>query len=67
MKCLNCKYYDPFDKTASFGECHRYPPPLLDDAAERYYALFPRVDGDDWCGEYSSGRDKLKRKRKDLP
>lgn len=51
--CANCKWWVPAcsdgDSYSEDGACHRYPPAVLDDEA----GIFPMVDCDDWCGEFS--------------
>lgn len=34
------------------GECRRMPPSFVEEDAT---AFWPRVSGDDWCGEHSEG------------
>ena len=46
------------------GECKRRPPhlgdmvPQKDDELWRTYGIWPRVLGDDWCGEFEPRRQE---------
>jgi len=52
-ECISCKFCNI--KDLKFLLCRRYPPvaETEGDAVDTYTIYgFPRVDGDDWCGEY---------------
>lgn len=66
MNCNNCKFFEQGetnDKGKATGYCHRLPHTktwfenvdLLGDegvSVEEFFASFPYVSGDDWCGEF---------------
>lgn len=62
VKCSNCEYFEGVD----FGICRRYPPKYNsysrradwggEDAIDIFVACeFPKIDADDWCGEFKPG------------
>ena len=52
MKCNDCKFFILDKKNVYFkGECRRYPPVFNDS---NWTADFPKVNEDDWCGEFKS-------------
>lgn len=63
QECSTCKFYNLDDQL--MGWCRRYPPVFhpSDDLTgseavhPAYYAQFPRVDPDDWCGEFKPRKD----------
>ena len=59
VACNSCKYGEFAthnewgDKiTAKFGICRRYPPQTFSKATGYAEFNFPRVDKNDWCGEW---------------
>jgi len=57
--CVNCKFYSGLKD--GMGLCHRYPPKLYwrEDYAHMSdqctNTMFPIVEENCWCGEYSEG------------
>lgn len=48
--CSNCKFFRPIEASPTRGgECHRNPPNLEHVSG---MGKFPRVNREDWCGEY---------------
>ena len=50
--CSACLYYDP-----AFSICRRNTPQVLPNYdsrrdRSRHEAMWPRVEGDDWCGQF---------------
>ena len=45
MNCVTCKFFDKNDRT-----CHRWPP----NGGIYSPGVFPKVDGNGWCGEYGA-------------
>lgn len=56
-RCDNCRFFEP-NITNDRGECRKKPPVLFDN--DNLDGYFPRVDSDDWCGEYSPKPEKSK-------
>ena len=57
--CQNCKFYRyPYEGK---GHCHAHPPQALlkggMTGGTKYddFAVFPRVQENDWCGEFAPG------------
>ena len=43
----------PADDDVVAGDCHRYPPQIVQDGDGTVYSEFPVVMGEDeWCGEF---------------
>ena len=51
--CAKCQFYGD-----GFGTCHRFPPSLQPGSDETPRVAFPRVDADEWCGEWKSRRKR---------
>lgn len=49
MNCETCKYYDSQLQTC------RIKPPKVNGAGNGYW---PKVNPDDWCGEYRPNQDQ---------
>jgi hypothetical protein len=47
--CYTCVFSRHYDNDAR--ECHRYPPQLCTEFRP-FSGIFPRVNNDEWCGEY---------------
>lgn len=58
VACSNCTYSDEGESPAENGGwllCRRRAPVVYAAAGDGYRGgegIFPRVDGDDWCGEW---------------
>lgn len=56
MTCDRCQFYEETANDthsgSTHGHCHRFPPQL---SANDVYSgsFFPKVRGDDWCGEFT--------------
>ena len=48
-RCETCRFFTAEEPGDPDGHCRRYPPTR--SMAE--YALFPKVESCDWCGEYA--------------
>jgi hypothetical protein len=46
-RCRDCVFYD-----SSTSDCHRCPPSFVLLGDDKVTTLFPRVEEDDWCGEF---------------
>jgi hypothetical protein len=64
VACTSCKYGEFAthnewgDKIiAKFGRCRRYPPQTFSKATGYAEFNFPRVDKNDWCGEWKEGAE----------
>ena len=44
--CGNCRFYDPEGRN-----CRRFPPQVW-ETVETGGSAFPRVETDEWCGEF---------------
>jgi len=60
--CLSCKYGEFAshnewgDKIiAKYGVCRRYPPQTFSKASGYAEFNFPRIEKNDWCGEWKEG------------
>lgn len=67
-RCWKCKFFDPSEPVSATkttvgdfsvvhyeldGRCRRNAPfPIVDDETEIGRAIWPWVDGEDWCGEF---------------
>lgn len=49
-KCSNCLFCYIVKSPALNYICRRYPPVILEE--NKYYTVFPIVDGNSWCGEF---------------
>lgn len=56
-KCRECRYWEQEDQLKDTGFCRRYAPRSQNinpvDVGSSIDALWPRTNGNDWCGEYS--------------
>lgn len=60
--CTSCKYGE-FAKhnewgekiTAKYGVCRRYPPQTFSKASGYAEFNFPKIEKNDWCGEWKEG------------
>jgi len=54
-RCKECRYFDSWGSSSEKGECKRYAPRpnnrLLKEPDE-FYAEWPLVTIDEWCGEF---------------
>ena len=60
--CDNCRWFDPDHEKAEFfdaaapdeieGWCRRYPPATVKVEDSASYGVWPKVGGQDWCGEW---------------
>ena len=63
MFCKECKYWIDADDEDVDGWCHRYPPSYGEDFDS--LGLFPRVEPDDWCGEFEKPQLSLAEMREE--
>jgi len=56
--CENCLHWSFEAKFGDnkFGDCHRFPPAVLQDLEHVDYAVtaFPQTGMNQWCGEWAS-------------
>lgn len=51
MECKTCRFFEPYDKTKTVGQCRRYPP-IQDGQGLNTIDKPPTVSGAGWCGEH---------------
>lgn len=62
MDCRVCRYFEPLINTG--GQCRRYAPrpgrshETDDGDYLPHHADWPRVEHDDWCGEFAPWTEK---------
>lgn len=75
-RCAECQFASPkiMENTGAGDgrsipvlECHRFPPPLVAHGAGDVLLVWPQVEADDWCGEFSSDPDPVVEIRRPAP
>ncbi len=50
-RCENCKFFWGNSNNNEHGECHRYPPVVIESQQSECH-VFPHVTRDNFCGEF---------------
>ena len=61
MECKNCKYFTRDEKEK--GECHRYPPKVLLVKIDDIMQVWPIVNEDTFCGEFTLAKERRHKTR----
>ncbi len=55
--CATCKWWKPLAN--NYGRCHANPPQLDNVECDQYWGLFPKIHGDEFCGQWK-GEEKIR-------
>ena len=59
--CATCRWWKILDGdlgSGAFGRCHANPPQLDNIECDQYYGLFPKIHGDEFCGQWKEREDE---------
>lgn len=53
--CVSCRHWSRIRETpdGDYGDCHRFPPRIMEVLVDRYLTAHPTTRWNDWCGEWS--------------